>query len=117
MIAWRRLVVWALNAIALMLVPELVSSIQVHSWAAALVFALILGLVNASLKPILLILTLPISVLTLGLFALVVNALAFWAVSGLVSGVVVPDFSAAFWGALVYSILCALIGLAVGETR
>lgn len=110
-----RLAVWALNTVALMLVPEVVTSITVQSWTAALLFALLLGLVNASIKPVLLLLTLPISVLTLGIFALVINALAFWAVSGLVGGVTVPGFWAAFFGALVYSILCTLVSLAVGE--
>ncbi len=107
--------VWALNTIAVMLVPELVTSIHVSSWGAALVFALLLGLVNTFIKPVLLLITLPVSLLTLGLFALVINALAFWAVSGLVPGIQVPTFGAAFWGALLYSVLSILIDIALGK--
>jgi len=113
----NRLAVWALNTVALMLVPEVVSSITVSSWTAALLFALLLGLVNASIKPLLLLITLPISVLTLGIFALVINALAFWAVAGLIGGIVVPTFWSAFWGALLYSVLCTLVSMAVSEPR
>lgn len=117
MISWNRAAIWALDTLALMLLPQLISGIQIKSWLAALLFALLLGFVNAVLKPVLLILTLPISVMTLGLFALVVNALAFWGVAGLIEGIVVPTFWSAFWGALLYSVLSTLVGLAVGERR
>ncbi|QSI75394.1 MULTISPECIES: phage holin family protein [Niveibacterium] len=113
----NRLAIWALNTVALMLVPEVVTSITVSSWTAALLFALLLGLVNASIKPLLLLITLPISVLTLGIFALIINALAFWAVAGLIGGIVVPTFWSAFWGALLYSVLCTLVSMAVSEPR
>ncbi|MCX9155160.1 phage holin family protein [Niveibacterium sp. 24ML] len=113
----NRIAIWALNTVALMLVPEVVSSITVQSWQAALLFALLLGLVNASIKPLLLLITLPISVLTLGLFALVINALAFWAVSGLIGGIVVPTFWSAFWGALLYSVLCTLVSMALSDRK
>lgn len=113
----NRLAIWALNTVALMLVPEVVTSISVSSWTAALLFALLLGLVNASIKPLLLLITLPISVLTLGIFALIINALAFWAVAGLIGGIVVPTFWSAFWGALLYSMLCTLVSMAVSEPR
>ena len=112
-----RILIWALNTVAVMLVPEIVTSIVVKSWTAVLVFALLLGFVNAFIKPVLLLVTLPATVLTLGLFALVINALAFWAVSGLVGGMMVPTFWAAFFGALLYSILSTLINLAVGRER
>lgn len=117
MISWNRLAIWALNAVALMLVPELVPRIQVHSWWAALLFALLLSFVNAYLKPTLFFITLPISFITLGIFALVINALAFWAVSGLVNGIVVPGFWTAFWGALIYSVLSALVARAFAEPK
>lgn len=111
----KLLVRWALNAIALMLVPEIVTSIRVDSYTAALLSALLLGFVNAIIRPVLLIITLPITVLTLGLFMLVINALMFWSVSGLVRGFVVPDFATAFWGALLYSLLTWLVSLALGD--
>lgn len=108
---------WALNAVALMLIPEIVSQVSVDSYAAALVSALLLGFVNAIIRPLLVLITLPITILTLGLFTLVINGLMFWAVSGLVRGFVVPDFSAAFWGALAYSILTWLVSLALADER
>ncbi|WP_374481751.1 phage holin family protein [Zoogloea sp.] len=111
----KLLVRWALNAIALMLVPEIVTSIRVDSYTAALLSALLLGFVNAIIRPVLLIITLPITVLTLGLFMLVINALMFWSVSGLVRGFAVPDFATAFWGALLYSLLTWLVNLALGD--
>ncbi|QID18165.1 phage holin family protein [Nitrogeniibacter mangrovi] len=112
---WRLLARWALNAVALMLVPEVVHDMAVTSFAAALVSALLIGLVNALIRPLLLLVTLPITVLTFGIFALVINGLMFWLVSGLVAGFVVPDFGTAFWGALVYSLLTGLVSLALSE--
>jgi len=108
---------WILNAVALMLIPELVSSVKLDSYTAALISAVLLGFVNAIIRPLLILVTLPITILTLGLFTLVINALMFWAVSGLVQGFVVPDFWTAFWGALLYSILTWMVGLALADDR
>lgn len=106
---------WILNAAALMVVPSVVSSIHVANYSTALVAALGLGLVNALVRPLLILLTLPITLLTLGIFALVINALLFWAVAGLVGGFVVPDFWAALWGAIVYGVLTWLVNMALGS--
>jgi putative membrane protein len=106
---------WLLNAVALMLLPELIDRLEVESYTAALVTALLLGLINALIRPLLILITLPITVLTLGLFTLVINALLFWGVANLVSGVHVPDFWTAFWSALLYSLLTWLVGLALGD--
>jgi putative membrane protein len=106
---------WILNAVALMLIPELLSSIQVESYTAALISAVLLGFVNAIIRPLLILITLPITILTLGLFTLVINALMFWSVSGLVRGFVVPDFWTAFWGALLYSLLTWMVSLALSD--
>ena len=106
---------WALNAVALMLVPEVLTEIRVDGYAAALISALLLGFVHAIIRPVLVLVTLPITLLTLGLFTLVINALMFWAVSGLVAGFVVPDFWTAFWGALLYSLLTWLVSLALSD--
>jgi len=108
---------WVLNAVALMLIPELVSSVKLDSYTAALISAVLLGFVNAIIRPLLILVTLPITILTLGLFTLVINALMFWAVSGLVQGFVVPDFWTAFWGALLYSVLTWMVGLALADDR
>jgi len=106
---------WALNALALMLIPELISGLRVDSYSAALIGALLLGFANALIRPILIIVTLPITLLTLGLFALVVNGLTFWMVAALVGGVHASDFSAAFWAALLYSILTTLVNVALED--
>lgn len=92
---------WVLNALALLLVTRIVPGVTVDGFYSALVVALVLGIVNALIRPILIFLTLPINVLTLGLFTLVLNALLFWFVSTLVKGFHVSGFAAAFWGALV----------------
>lgn len=106
---------WVLNAAALMLVPEVLGSIQVDGYMAALVSAVLLGFVNAIIRPVLILVTLPITILSLGLFTLVINALMFWSVSGLVRGFVVPDFWTAFWGALIYSVLTGMVSLALSD--
>ena len=108
---------WALNAVALMLIPELVSNVRVDSYTAALISAVLLGFVNAIIRPLLILITLPITILTLGLFTLVINGLMFWTVSGLVQGFVVPDFATAFWGALLYSVLTCMVNLALADNR
>ncbi|MCB1928400.1 MAG: phage holin family protein [Rhodocyclaceae bacterium] len=108
---------WALNAIALMLIPELVGDLRVDSYAAALVGALLLGLANALIRPLLILVTLPITLLTLGLFALVVNGLTFWMVTGLVGGLQVSGFWSAFWAALLYSVLTTLVNIALDDGR
>jgi putative membrane protein len=107
---------WALNALALMVLPALVSSITVAGFVPALIAAIVIGLLNALLRPILLILTLPVTILSLGIFALVINGLLFWAASGLVPGVHVASFWGAFWGALIYSLLSWLVDMALGDS-
>jgi putative membrane protein len=104
---------WIINAVALMLVSYLFQSIEVSSFAAALVAALVLGLVNAVIRPILILITLPINVLTLGLFTLVINALLFWFVASFLEGFEVAGFWSAFWGALTYSIISFVISMLV----
>ena len=111
----RLILRWILNAVALMLIPEVLTSIHVENYAAALLSALLLGFVNAIVRPLLILITLPITILTLGLFTLVINALMFWLVSNLVQGFVVPDFWTAFWGALLYSVLTWMVSLALSD--
>ena len=96
---------WLINAVALILIAYLISGITVSSFYIALMAALILGLVNAVIRPILVILTLPINILTLGLFVLVINALLFWFVSSFVEGFAVDGVWSAFVGALLVSII------------
>ena len=102
----RILLVWILNAFALWLVALIVPGVQVEENPMTLfIAAVVLGLVNALIKPLLVILTLPITVVTLGLFLLVINALLFWAVASLLPGFNVDGFWWAMLGALVYSLL------------
>ncbi len=91
-------------AILLLLVQKLVPGIEVDGFGNALLAGLALGIINALLKPVLLILTLPITILTLGLFLLVINALLLRLAAAIVPGFRVAGFGAAFWGALLLSI-------------
>lgn len=106
----RLILRWLINAGAIMLLPYIISSISVKSFYSALIVALIYGLVLAVIRPILVILTLPINLLTLGLFTFVINALLFWLVSSVVKGFEVPGFWAAFAGALFMSIVSLATG-------
>lgn len=98
-------IAWIINAVALLAVPYLMHSVQVDSFGAALISALILGFVNAVVRPVLVLLTLPVTVVTLGLFILVINGLMFWVVAQLVDGFHVAGFWSAVGGAIVYSII------------
>ena len=92
---------WFTNALLVILVAYVVPGITVASFWTALLVALILGILNAIVRPILIILTLPITLLTLGLFTLVINGALFWLVSTVVKGFNVESFWAAFLGAAV----------------
>ncbi len=94
---------WLLSATALMALTYLYSGVQVAGFAAAMWAALIIGLLNALVRPVLFILTLPITVLTLGFFFFIINAMMFYAASGLSDGFHVRDFGAAIIGSLLYS--------------
>ena len=101
----RLLVVWLVNTAALVAVAYLMPSVSIASLPAALVGALVLGLVNAVIRPILVLLTLPVTVLTLGLFIFVLNGLLFWAVGSLIEGFQVAGFWSGVLGAIVYSLI------------
>jgi len=96
---------WLLNAAALMLVAYLYPGVQVESLGSAIVAAVVLGLVSAVIRPILVVLTLPVTILTLGLFLFVINALLFWCVAEIVGGFHVAGFWAALVGSLLYSVI------------
>lgn len=101
----RLLITWLINAAALFALPYLMQSIRVENFTAALFAALALGLVNALIRPILVLLTLPATIITLGLFIFVINGLLFWMVANFVSGIHVAGFWSAVGGALLYSII------------
>lgn len=100
---------WILNALALLLVSYIVPGVQFSSTWALVITVIVFGLINALVRPILLILTLPINILTLGLLTLIINALLFWLTSSIVKGFEVSNFAAAFWGALVYWLITMFI--------
>lgn len=107
---------WIISAAALFLVTYVVPGVTVESPWNALMAALIIGLINAFIRPILLLLTLPVNLLTLGLFTLVVNALLFWLASTIVEGFTVDGVVAAFLGALAYWLI-AWIGNSIVGTK
>ncbi len=99
---------WIVNAAALLLVAYLYPGVQVTTFFAALMAALALGLVNAIIRPILVILTLPVTILTLGLFIFVINALMFWLVAEVIKGFTVTGFFAALIGSILFSLITLL---------
>lgn len=103
------LLVWILNAVALLAVAYLLPGITVASFGSAMWAALILGLVNMLVKPVLILLTLPITIVTLGLFLFVINALLFWLVGSMLTGFKVNGFWWAVIGAIVYSLISGFL--------
>jgi putative membrane protein len=112
----RILLIWILNAVALLGVAYLIPSIQVTSFGSAMLAALVIGLLNALLRPVLVLLTLPITLLTLGLFYFVLNGLLFWWAGELLSGFEVHGLGVAILGAILYSVIAwALAALVFGN--
>ena len=93
---------WVINTLAVMLAAYLVPGVSVTNFWAALITALVMGLINAIVRPLVIILTLPVNIITLGLFTLVINALMFWLASAIVPGFYVAGFWPAFGGALIF---------------
>jgi putative membrane protein len=105
----RLLAVWVINALALLLVAYLLKGIHVNGFGSALIAALVLGLVNTLIRPILVILTLPVTLLTLGLFIFIINALLFLFVGNVLAGFQVASFGAALLGSILYSVISWLL--------
>lgn len=101
----KLVIVWLLNALALLAVAYLIPGIHVATFPAALIAALVIALVNMLIRPILVILTLPITILTLGLFILVINGILFYAIGHLLTGFEVQTLGSGIVGALAYSII------------
>lgn len=100
---------WLLSASALLFVAYIYGGVTVQSFGSALLAAFVIGLLNVVVRPVLVVLTLPVTVLTLGLFLFVINALIFWAASAVLDGFQVNGFL----GALVGSLLYTLIGIVI----
>jgi putative membrane protein len=98
----------------LLVVAHLVRGIEIEGWGSAILGALVLGLVNAFVKPVMILLTLPITVLTLGLFLFVINASMLWLAAKLVPGIEIEGFGPALLGSLLLSLLGVALGLLLG---
>jgi len=105
----RLLLVWVINAVALFALPYVFPWVQVDTFWAALVAALVLGLINALIRPLLVLLTLPVTIVTLGLFIFVINGLLFWWVGSFIDGFHVSGFWSGVFGAIVYSLISWLL--------
>lgn len=107
------IVVWILNAVALLAVAYVLPGIVIGSFWSAMLAALVLGLLNTLVKPLLILLTLPITIVTLGLFLLVLNALVFWLAGSLFKGFQVDGFWWAVAGAILYSVISSLFSMLI----
>ncbi len=105
------------NAVALIAVAYLVPGVAVTGFAGALVGAIVLGIVNAILRPILIVLSLPLEIVTLGLFTFVINALLFWFVGHLGLGLIVRGFGAALVGSIALAIVSWVLALVIPPAR
>ena len=110
----KTIVTWLLAACALLLVAYLYPGVQVQSFTSALIAAFVIGLFNVVLRPVLVVLTLPVTIVTVGLFLFVINALMFWAAASVLDGFHVAGFGAALLGSLIYSVLGVVIESALG---
>ena len=111
----RFLTGWLINTTALLTVVHLVSGISIDRWQTTFVASLVIGLLNIFIRPVLIILTLPVNILTLGIFTLFINGFMFYLAAHLVRGFEVMGFGTAFLGAFVFSIITFLLNLLLGE--
>ena len=109
------IIVWLLNAVALLIVAYILPGITMASFGSALAAAVVLGLLNTLVRPVLVFLTLPITVVTLGLFLLVINALVFWMAGSVLKGFQVAGFWWAMLGAVVYTIVSGFLSRLLGS--
>jgi putative membrane protein len=111
--AMKLIIRWLLLAAALLLVAHLYSGVKVENFGEAMLAAFVIGLFNTLVRPLLVLLTLPITLLTLGLFLFVINALMFWWAASMLDGFSVTGFGAALIGSLIYSLCCMVIDTAM----
>jgi putative membrane protein len=111
----KLLIIWALNALALLAVANFVPGIHVDDYAAALIASLLLALVNTLIRPVLLLLTLPITLITLGLFIFAINGMLFWFVGSVLRGFTVDSFWHGVLGAVLYSIFSWALSSAAAQ--
>ncbi|AMO23118.1 phage holin family protein [Ramlibacter solisilvae] len=105
----KLIVKWLLLASALLFVAYVYKGVEVSSFGAAMGAAFVIGLLNTVVRPILVLLTLPVTLVTVGLFLFIINAFMFWAAAQVLDGFGVRDFAAALVGSLIYSVLGVVI--------
>jgi putative membrane protein len=113
----RLILTWVLAACALLLVANFLPGVHVEGFGSAMIAAAVIGLLNVLVRPVLVILTLPVTIVTLGLFLFVINALMFWAAGAILAGFHVEGFWTALFGSLIYSALMLLISAALQSLR
>lgn len=113
----RLILKWVLNSFALYFVMKIIPGIRIDRFQDLLVAALVIGLLNAFLRPIIILLTLPVTMLTLGLFTLVINGLMFYLAAYLVGGFHVTGFGAAFLAALLFSLFSFILNMVFGTKK
>lgn len=106
---------WFINSVALLVVAHIVKGIEVINFQVTVVAALVLGIINAFLRPIIILVTLPINILTWGLFTFIINGFMLYLVSKIVKGFSIADFWTAFFGALLYSIISLLLSILINK--
>lgn len=102
---------WGVNSLSILMVAHIVKGIEISDPWIVVIVALVLGIVNAFLRPLIILVTLPINILTLGVFTLFINGFLFYLVSKIVKGFVITGFWPAFFGALLFSIISFLLSL------
>ena len=111
------LLIWFLNALALLTVAYVLPGVTIDGYGAALIAALILGLINTLIRPLLVLLTLPVTVVTLGFFILVINGLLFWFAGTILKGFEVSGFWTGVLGALLYSFISSVLSMLVFDRK
>lgn len=106
---------WLILTVAIMVTSYMLDGIRVSGFFSALLAAAILGVLNTLFRPVLIILTLPINILSLGLFTFVINAMLLMMVSGVISGFMIKDFWSALWGSLLISLVSALLSSFISD--
>jgi len=107
---------WLINSLAIFIVTHIVKGVEVSSTSIVVVVALVLGVINAFLRPFIILITLPINILTLGFLTLFINGGLFFLVSKIVKGFVITGFWPAFWGYILFSIISFLLSLLIVES-
>ena len=103
------LVKWFINVIALLVVIHVIAGVSIDNMQTVFLAALILGLLNAFIRPFILILTLPLTIVTFGFFTLIINGYLFYLATKFIKGFVVAGFWNAFWAALLFSIISSIL--------